>query len=284
MLVLRLLKMSRPRFWLYLFGPALLGAAAAVHSDAGRLSLFSVLSVIIFLFPANLFLYGVNDIFDIETDRLNPKKQGYEQALDPKMIPQVLRAVILYLLPCCILLLFLPRAAFWSFCIFLCLGIAYSVPPFRLKARPFLDALSNILYVVPALVTWYAFGGGAINPYLVVAGGVWCMAMHAYSAVPDIEADRAAKLSTIATTLGKNGTLIFCGGLYLIATVLASLVWYGFPMFAGIVYLALMIRSAQVKTHEGLLAMYRIFPWVNALFGFVIFWWIILGMTSRPLF
>lgn len=280
----RLLKLSRPRFWLYLFGPALLGAAAAVRQDAGRGDLVAILSLLIFTFPANLFLYAVNDIFDIETDRLNPKKQGYEQALDPKTIPQVLRAIILSLVPSIILLLLLPRAAFLSFCLFLFLGIAYSVPPLRLKARPFLDALSNVLYVLPGLVAWYAFGGGAINWYVVLAGSVWCIAMHAYSAVPDIEADRAAKLSTIATTLGKNGTLFLCGLLYFLAAGLASVVWYGFPILAGFIYLALMIRSAQLKTHDGLLAMYRLFPWINAVFGFVIFWWIVLGMDSRWLF
>lgn len=36
------------------------------------------LYLLYFLFPANLLVYGVNDIADEDTDILNAKKQGYE--------------------------------------------------------------------------------------------------------------------------------------------------------------------------------------------------------------
>jgi 4-hydroxybenzoate polyprenyltransferase len=37
-----------------------------------------------FLIPANILIYGVNDMFDYETDKLNPKKGTYEALVTPE--------------------------------------------------------------------------------------------------------------------------------------------------------------------------------------------------------
>jgi 4-hydroxybenzoate polyprenyltransferase len=50
------------------------------------------------------------------------------------------------------------------------------------------------------------------------------MAMHAYSAIPDIQADTDAKIQTTATVLGKYGTLIYCA----LCRILASSIGYMF--------------------------------------------------------
>jgi len=47
------------------------------------------------------------------------------------------------------------------------------------------------------------------------------MAMHAYSAIPDIQADTEAEIKTVATLYGKTGTLIFCIVCYLLAIILS---------------------------------------------------------------
>jgi lycopene elongase/hydratase (dihydrobisanhydrobacterioruberin-forming) len=37
-----------------------------------------------FLISANIWIYGINDIYDYETDKLNPKKtEGYEALVTP---------------------------------------------------------------------------------------------------------------------------------------------------------------------------------------------------------
>ena len=38
--------------------------------------------VVYFLIPANILIYGINDIFDYDTDKLNPKKGTYEAFID----------------------------------------------------------------------------------------------------------------------------------------------------------------------------------------------------------
>ncbi|HBE82737.1 MAG TPA: lycopene elongase, partial [Blastocatellia bacterium] len=51
--LLTLLKISRPRFWVYVFGPYLVGLAAAAASANDLLRPGSIVFGLYFLFPAN---------------------------------------------------------------------------------------------------------------------------------------------------------------------------------------------------------------------------------------
>ncbi len=268
-LQLELLRISRPRFWIYTVGPALLGATV-VFLDAGFSPLVLVL-LAYFSFPANLLIYGVNDVFDYETDRLNAKKQGYEQALPPDRRRFLWKAMIVSHLPFLPLLVFLPVHALLALLVFWGLSIGYSAPPLRFKTKPGLDSASNVLYLVPFLVTYVAGGGTSINPLLLAAGSLWCMAMHAYSAVPDIEADRQAGVHTIATWAGGKATLWLCLIAYLVSGVLAAYA-FGWPFAAlGLVYVGMMAASFWAYQQKQLMRIYRLFPMVNMAAGFGIF-------------
>jgi 4-hydroxybenzoate polyprenyltransferase len=50
------------------------------------------------------------------------------------------------------------------------------------------------------------------------------MGMHTFSAIPDIEPDRAAGIRTTATMLGESRTLAYCFGCWLAAAVVFGLV------------------------------------------------------------
>src|SRR6056297_3228728 len=71
-----LLKLSRPRFWLYLAGPVLVGVAYGASGVADLFAPAGVALFAYFLVPANVYLYGVNDAFDADIDAQNPKKTG----------------------------------------------------------------------------------------------------------------------------------------------------------------------------------------------------------------
>jgi 4-hydroxybenzoate polyprenyltransferase and related prenyltransferases len=196
-----IVRVSRPRFWLYLFGPYLLGIVAAFKYTTERYSfvptsdhwlidrtflidlltsvewlflresvtaaLILLASLLIafgyFLFSANLLVYGVNDIFDIETDALNAKKDGYEVRVKPSQRLRLLLWIIFAQLPWIFVGLVVFAGSSWqqihrpfsAFFAFLFLGIFYSSPPIRAKARPFLDSLFNILYVMPGLFSFF---------------------------------------------------------------------------------------------------------------------------------
>ena len=73
-----ILSISRPRFWTYLAGPWAVGMVTASSSLNDFTNAFFWIGLLFFLWPANFFLYGVNDYADGDTDKFNPKKQHYE--------------------------------------------------------------------------------------------------------------------------------------------------------------------------------------------------------------
>jgi lycopene elongase/hydratase (dihydrobisanhydrobacterioruberin-forming) len=264
------LKISRPRFWLYLLGPFLLGAAAApTVSFSWRLLLLGLF----FTYPANVLIYGFNDIFDYETDRHNQKKRSYEHLLAPnKRRPLLHHAALMGSLGLLLVLpAGVPAAAKWAMTGFYFFGLFYSAPPIRAKAKPLLDSLFNILYVFPALVSYGLLTGQYPPLQIILAAWLWCMAMHAYSAAPDIEADKKAGISTIATWLGADNTIIFCWLAYAAATGLVY-VWLGwFGAGLGAIYQGLMLVSLINTDRERLFSLYRFFPYVNMLIGAALF-------------
>ncbi len=276
---------SRPRFWVYLLGPYLLGwAGSAPIFSVGPVqwALF-LLGLVFFSFPANLFLYGINDLYDEATDRLNLKKQGYEQRLTENLRTSLQRAfpVILAQAIAFVFIIGLVtrswaqtlEAAIGMFGVFF-LGWQYSAPPLRAKARPFWDSTFNGLYLFPGLVghALANSSGNLPNLLLIIAAWSWCAAMHAFSAIPDIAADRAAGVATIATRLGTQKTLLACGALYAASGILAGTVpelrWVA--IFTTPAYLLLIWLASRARSEERLFRIYTWFPWLNTGVGFLL--------------
>ncbi len=269
-----LLKVSRPRFWIYIFGPYIVGLITGISNKHDLLDPLYLLLGIYFLFPANLLIYGVNDIFDYETDKINPKKANYETLVTPEKRSLLWIAMLVTNVPFLAIFWLTNFAAVAAGLAFLFFSIFYSAPPIRAKAKPFLDSAFNILYIMPGVFS-YALSSGAMPPVrAIIAGGLWTAAMHAYSAIPDIDADREAGLSTVATILGAAATHIFCTACYLGAATLAFpyLTWLAAAL--GAVYVTLMSLSMAMAKTRGVFAVYKAFPVVNAVSGFVMFWFI----------
>ncbi len=272
------LRTSRPRFWPYVAGPYLLAITPLLLSSPTALQrLFALVWGVWLLFPGNLFLYGINDLNDEATDALNAKKDGYEA----RITNATRRTISLGVYGSIVLGLFLTLltiVAFpgqWPWIIagsvgFLLLGGQYSAAPLRLKARPGLDSLSNVLYIFPVFLAWGLRQPSTTFPWMLFfAGASWCAAMHAFSAVPDIRADREAGLQTIATKLGAGGTILLCAALYALAAGLAS-AWLGVAtLVVASIYVGLMLCAWIARDREqDLFLVYRVFPWVNTFVGF----------------
>src|SRR5690606_9522371 len=71
---------SRPISWVNTAYPF----AAAYLLTAGSIDWLWVVGTFFFLIPYNLAMYGINDVFDYESDLLNPRKGGAEGALVDK--------------------------------------------------------------------------------------------------------------------------------------------------------------------------------------------------------
>lgn len=157
----------------------------------------------------------MNDVYDYETDRRNPRKlaDGIEGGvLHPIYHKDVLVAA--YLSTILILLSALAsrcRDNILAAILLVVIAWQYSSPPLRMKEIPVLDSLSNGCLVF--LIWFFGFSWSRssifevplkpIVNHLCVVGG------HAMAAVVDYEADAAIGQRTIATTMGKRPAAIF---------------------------------------------------------------------------
>jgi 4-hydroxybenzoate polyprenyltransferase len=267
-----LLKTSRPRFWLYLAGPYVVGYTAGADGVRVGLDPLFALWLVYFLLPANLLLYGVNDYFDRDTDALNPKKGDRENRLRDaqartlrRALAAVLAATVLAAAPSTDATLYALWAAFVG------LSAAYSAPPLRLKARPLVDSASNVLYGLPGVIGYYQSSGTLPPAAVMLAVLLWTAGMHLFSAVPDIACDREAGVRTTAVALGYRGSLLLCAALWAaaLAAGAASVVPAGLAA-AGLVYPAVPLwLAARPRAPIG--PVYWSFPLINGLAGFCLF-------------
>lgn len=274
-----LIKISRPRFWIYTFGPFIL--PVAMYQNLNNQNILNLIVLgLFFLFPANILIYGINDIYDYETDKLNQKKEGYESKInnDSIKIKKLIKNIVLINIPFIVFaFVFLPKIALIYLTVFLITSWQYSALPLRAKAIPFIDSLvSGVLYIMPAGVSFGFLFNKQIPMQILLAGIVWSISMHAYSAIPDINADKLAKIKTGATTLGKQFMTIICWILFTVSGLLAFKYLGNVAVLGIVLYSLMIIWTLKIKTPEGVLQAYKFFPYINTVFGAIIFFSILL--------
>lgn len=262
---------SRPRFWLYTSGPYLLGYTASSGSICDLLSPVFIGFFVYFMIPANFYLYGINDLFDRDTDVYNPKKGSREILSTDIGVIRLVAATVTSLAISLALLTILSGYSRLLMGLFILLSTIYSSPPLRLKSRPFLDSYSNSLYAVPMLIGYSQNRGYLPDASIVIASILWTAAMHAFSAIPDIEYDRRARLRTVAVLLGSRGSLVFCTINWGMASLIA--VTYDPLLLPSLLYPA--ISSYLLFKPDHVERIYWEFPKINALMGFLAFIYIL---------
>lgn len=270
-----ILKISRPRFWLYLAGPFIIGYLLGINRLSQLISWKFLSGLLFFLIPANVFLYGVNDYFDYDTDRLNPKKRDKEQLVGQKLRKQL----VIWLFACTLLFVVyaftLSVSSIVLLAIFFLLSLFYSAPPLRFKSKPFIDSISNVLYFMPGLIIYNELSGMLPSWLLIIGFACWTAAMHLYSAIPDIKFDKKAGLKTTAIVLGKNGSLWACLTLWIIffLSVIITVYQAGFIKWYMIFWLLavypLMIMYILIFKVD-IIKVYWYYPYITAALGFII--------------
>ena len=203
-------KISRFRFWIYTGGTYVVGYALgfSVFGDFIKPEYFIYLFY--FFFPANIFIYGVNDYWDEDTDKLNPKKDEKEHRVSLSERKRLLNVIILVTGLSLILMLFQDNVERIIFTGFLFLSYFYSAQPLRFKDKPFLDFASNYLYIMPGIFAYY-LASNAIPPLIYMVGAfLHISAMHIFSAIPDIKYDREAGIKTTPVFIGARASLLLC--------------------------------------------------------------------------
>jgi len=219
---------SRPLSWVNTAFPF----AAAYVLTAG-VDLTLIVGTLYFLIPYNLAMYGINDVFDYESDLRNPRKGGVEGAvLDRSMHRPTLIAVVVTNVPFLVYLVAVGSALSWLvLAVSVFAVIAYSAKGLRFKEKPFLDSLTSSTHFVSPAVYGLVLAGAAFTPQLWAVLGaffLWGAASHAFGAVQDVIADREGGLASVATVIGARATVRLSVVLYLLAGALLLLsAWPG---------------------------------------------------------
>ena len=275
-----LLLTSRPLSWVNTAFPF----AAAYLVSAGRIDAPLVVGTIFFLIPYNLAMYGINDVFDYESDARNPRKGGVEGALlQPRWHRATLIASGVLAVPFVVYLVAIGNPVSWIvLAISLFALVAYSVPGLRFKERPFLDSITSSTHFVSPAVYALALVGVAPTLSLVLllsAYFLWGAASHAFGAVQDIGADRAAGIGSIATVIGARTTVVLSALLYNVAAILLifSSAAGQSPMIAVAAVLAFpysfnVLRFSTLDDENAAIANrgWRRFLWLNFVTGFLV--------------
>ena len=271
-----LLQSSRPVSWINTAFPF----AATYVFFTGRFDLTLVLGTLFFLIPYNLLMYGINDVFDYESDLRNPRKGGIEGALLDKSLHRLtIWSSVLSCVPFVIYLLAVGNAASGAMLLFAVFTVlAYSVKGLRFKEKPFLDSITSASHFVnPMMFAALLAGHSLLEPVLwqsLVAFAFWGMASHAFGAVQDVKADREGGIASIATVIGARRTTRFAFALYLGAGVLmAGVSWpANLAATAAVPYLVILLPHLNItdETCESANRGWRRFIWLNFFAGFVV--------------
>jgi len=268
-----LLLTSRPVSWVNTAYPF----AAAYFLATGRIDWVLLVGTFFFLIPYNVAMYGINDVFDYESDLLNARKGGVEGAvLDRSHHGFVLWAAVISTMPFVAVLASQGTvAANLVLAVSLFAVVAYSAPGLRLKERPLLDSItSSTHFVSPAiygLALAHAEFTGAIWAFLV-AFFLWGMASHAFGAVQDIIPDRDGSVASIGTVLGARFTVWFAFIGYACAGILMFWTATPFAALLAVPYLANVAPYLNVTdaTSAGANVGWKRFLWLNYVTGFLL--------------
>lgn len=270
-----LLLSSRPLSWVNTAYPF----AAAYLLTAREIDLAWVVGTLYFLVPYNLAMYGINDVFDYESDLRNPRKGGVEGAvLDRTMHAVTLRAAIGTNVPFLAALVLLGNPLSWlvlAASIFAV--VAYSAPGLRFKERPFLDSATSSTHFVSPAVYGLVLAQAQFTASLWALLGaffLWGVASHAFGAVQDVVADRAGGIGSVATVIGARATVRFAIAAYLVSGALLLFTpWPGplaallaLPYAASILPFVSVTDADSERAHHG----WERFLWLNYVTGFFV--------------
>jgi chlorophyll synthase len=212
-----LVQVSRPLLWPVLPMVYYLG----MHAAGSRMTLLAAVQLALLTMPMNLIGCGLNDLYDIESDRRSARRRAiWGAVLGEQHRSSIWRA-------CGAMVVLLIASSFatrntWNIaatCGMLVVAWAYSVPPLRFKERPPLDSIANGLgYFLLPFVMGYSLGS---NPAAMPLR-YWLLALavcgiHALATAADFDADKAAGHRTFAVAFGRRSAAIFAAATFLTA-------------------------------------------------------------------
>lgn len=267
---------SRPISWVNTAYPF----AIAYWLSSGDNGLILWIGTLFFLIPYNLLMYGINDVFDYESDLHNPRKGGIEGALlDPRWHRLTVNAAIGLSVPFVAFLTVngTSGSTSWLYLVLFTV-IAYSAKGLRFKEKPFLDSLTSSSHFVGPMIFGLSLGGAnLLEPgmiLIILSFVLWGVASHAFGAVQDVKADRAGGIASIATVIGARATVRFAFACYFVAglLLLATQSLAALAAIAALPYLVIVGRFWNItdETCESANRGWKRFIWLNFFAGSIV--------------
>jgi 4-hydroxybenzoate polyprenyltransferase len=276
----KLFWVSRPVSWINTAYPF----AVAYFLVTRQFDLTLVLGTLFFLIPYNLLMYGINDVFDYESDLRNPRKGGIEGALlEPRYHRLTVVAAVASSVPFVLYLTYVgsSESTGWLY-LFVFTVIAYSAKGLRFKEKPFLDSVTSASHFVGPMIFGLSLAGANLaepNTLMFISAfTLWGIASHAFGAVQDVKADREGGIASIATAIGARATTRFAWLAYFAAALLVGFSSSAWLLMAAIPYLMIVGRFWNIsdETCESANKGWKQFIWLNFFAGAVVtFAWLI---------
>ena len=224
-------------------------------NEITTVNLEQMLAVWLACICGNIYIVGLNQLYDIEIDRINkpdlPLASGEFSVNQGKVIIAVTGIIAL------LIAVFSGVWLFATVAVSILIGTAYSTPPIRLKQFPFWAAFC-ILTVRGVIVNIGLFlhygnklnGQEALNPYvwtLTLFILLFTVAIAIFKDVPDLEGDRQYNINTFTLVIGKLAVFNLSRGVITVC-------YFGM-MLAGLFWLTSLNVSFFVTSHIVLLGL-----------------------------
>jgi 4-hydroxybenzoate polyprenyltransferase len=198
------------------------------------------------LIPLGFVLYGVNDIFDIEADRLNPRKGTFLfGSLGRREQLAALRWQIVALqIPfVTVFLVWIGARIFLWFAVLLLAVALYNAPRIGFKTRPPFDVLMQASYLLVFVLSSWLNGVPQLPWQTLAFGALFAMHSHLFGEVMDIVPDRESARITTAVRIGAAPTkllmaVFLCVEVALVARYFHHRVIAGFLALGALCFVA----------------------------------------------
>ncbi|NQZ85451.1 MAG: UbiA family prenyltransferase [Nanoarchaeales archaeon] len=215
-----MIKISRLILWIGGLSLFFLGTKIAQVDFSYLLVFYYVL----LSFPVNVIVYGLNDIYDYESDKLNPRKNTAQGLILEKTYHKlVLKYVWIFSLLFISISYLVNLYVFLFSILFVLLCYVYSVPPIRLKTKAPIDSMVNgIGYTLFFILGLYFNGFNGLYLELILTLVFLFFGGHIFFTVLDYESDKIVGDKTFAVKYGKNFALFISFKTFTLVYILTS--------------------------------------------------------------
>jgi 4-hydroxybenzoate polyprenyltransferase len=216
-----LLQVCRPGLWTT---TAMFYLMPLGHSiNFGSLKFWTGLTYV--LIPLGFALYGVNDIFDVEADRLNPRKGTFlfgSLGRRDQLVALRWQIVAVQIPFVAAFLVWIGAQTLLWLGVLLVAVTLYNAPRIGFKARPPFDVLMQASYLLVFVLSSWVNGVPQLPWRTFAFGALFAMHSHLFGEVMDIVPDRESGRTTTAVRIGAVRTKLLIAVFLTLEVVLVT--------------------------------------------------------------